>query len=125
MPSWRERGLTDEQIKMLVAFIKSPPGGEPTTQNVDPLSTPAPMLMGADLFGEICSKCHGPDGLQIPQCPIGSREFLSNMSFEGLIRRISRGKPGAGMPTWSEEYGGPLTEEQILSVAEYLGQNAQ
>jgi mono/diheme cytochrome c family protein len=41
------------------------------------------------------------------------------MSEEGLITRISRGKPPR-MPTWAQKYGGPLSDAQIASVAQYL-----
>ena len=77
-------------------------------------------VFGLELYTATCALCHGPDGLGVPQCPIGSREWIANSSAEGIITRISRGKPSQGMPTWSEKYGGPLTDEQIRSVASYL-----
>ncbi len=131
MPSWSAQGVSDDQIRALVAFIKSEPSGgsasspEASDGGPTPVSLTQERLFSRDLFESTCALCHGVDGLNIRQCPIGSREWLSNVSAEGLFGRISRGKPSAGMPTWSEQYGGPLSDEQIRSVASYLGAMAR
>lgn len=129
MPSWSAQGMTPEQIKVMVEFLKTPPPGaaappRPAAGNAVPVASTAP-LFGEALFKSTCALCHGQDGLQVKPCPIGSREWLSNMSPEGLITRISRGKPASGMPTWSDALGGQLTAEQIRSVATYLNEMAR
>ena len=124
MPVWKDQGVTAEQAAALVGFIKSDPAASssttPTASSTTPIVSPAQRLFGQALFENTCALCHGKDGLQVPQCPLGNPEWINNMSYEGLVTRISRGKPSQGMPTWSDRYGGPLTDEQIASVANYL-----
>lgn len=130
MPSWSAQGMTPEQIKAMVEFLKKPPAGAaapaPSGGGSVPVSGGGTAgLFGEELFKNTCALCHGLDGLNVKPCPIGSREWLSNMSPEGLITRISRGKPASGMPTWSDALGGQLTAAQISSVAAYLGEMAR
>lgn len=127
MPAWGQQGVTAEQAAAMVRFLKTPPGSASAAPAAGggggtsiALTAEQSTLFGKELFESTCAMCHGKDGMQVQQCPIGSRLFLMNMSQEGLITRISRGKPPR-MPTWAKRYGGPLSDEQILSVAAYLG----
>ncbi|MBI4200871.1 MAG: cytochrome c, partial [Chloroflexi bacterium] len=110
--------------------VKKAEAAAPTpVPTATPVSLPQALVpnaqVGREIFTTTCIFCHGAAGLNIPQCPIGSREWLSNMSQEGLMGRIRRGKPSAGMPTWGEAFGGPMNDNQILSVALYLGEIAR
>ncbi|HKZ51432.1 MAG TPA: c-type cytochrome [Dehalococcoidia bacterium] len=80
---------------------------------------------GKELYNGICITCHGADGLARAPCPIGSKEWLSNTSEEGILVRIARGKTAMGMPAWSQKNGGPLSDDDILSVAAYLFEMAR
>ena len=42
------------------------------------------------------------------------------MTDEQIQRIMSVGISGTAMPAWSDEFGGPLTEQQIASVVTYL-----
>jgi cytochrome c55X len=125
MPVWGDQGVTEEQAAALVEFIKSDPNASASSAPSGGATTTAIVNTGERLFGQAlfentCALCHGKDGLQVPQCPLGNPEWIANMSYEGLVTRISRGKPSQGMPTWSDRYGGPLTDAQIASVANYV-----
>lgn len=99
--------------------------------------------VGADLFEINCRGCHGLRGEGIPGLapPLNSQHFfndrLSEVGWEGalkdyIVATISTGRqvstrpdlyPGAGkpaMPTWSEKYGGPLREDQVVSIAVFV-----
>jgi mono/diheme cytochrome c family protein len=125
MPAWSEQGVTDEQAQALVNFIRR----ETQVAAVEPTqaltSWNTAGLYGRALFEATCALCHGADGLSVSQCPIGSSPWLANVGDSALIMRISRGKPSQGMPTWSDAYGGPLTFDQVRSVAVYLAQIAR
>lgn len=101
----------------------------PSTQEALDLEPSGPVIptaaLGGEIFAGTCRMCHGEDGLNIPQCPLGSRQWLANMSLEGLMTRIRRGKPSSGMPTWGAAYGGPFSDEQILAITMYLGEVAR
>jgi mono/diheme cytochrome c family protein len=99
--------------------------------------------VGAALFEINCRGCHGLRGEGIPNLapPMNDTHFftqrLSEVGWQGdledyIIATISSGRqvstrpdlyPGAGnpaMPTWSENYGGPLREDQIESLADFI-----
>jgi mono/diheme cytochrome c family protein len=99
--------------------------------------------VGAILFQNNCSGCHGAKGEGIlGLCPpLNDREFftdrLAEVGWAGsvedyIVSTISSGRvvstrpdqfAGQGrpaMPAWSEEYGGPLRADQIDSLAAFV-----
>ncbi len=83
-------------------------------------TTPTGFQRGQVIFTGICAMCHGPDGMAKATVPLGSKAWLGNHSQEGLIARITAGKPAAGMPAWGQGFGGPLSNDDIASVIAYL-----
>lgn len=97
--------------------------------------------VGADLFGQYCYSCHGKNGEGIPQvAPAINRQDLLDGRREKLVgwsgsvsafikNTIAAGRPiqsrpdlyQAHMPTWSQEYGGPLRPDQIDSLVAFVG----
>ena len=145
MPAWAESNggsLSDDDIYAIASFLwdaagVDDTGGEapgepqttaeaPATPEATPASFASPSIEeGRTIFMGTCIMCHGEQGLNITQCPIGSKQWISNMSLEGLMARISRGKKSAGMPSWGEAFGGPYNGDQIFSITMYLGDVAQ
>ena len=98
---------------------------------------------GADLFETNCSPCHGAQGKGIAGVapPLTDAEFFTNrvadVGWNGTLedyitstiasgRRVST-RPaeyvGAGvpaMPSWAQEFGGPLRPDQIDNLATYI-----
>lgn len=99
--------------------------------------------VGAALFENNCSGCHGLKGEGIPGLcpPLNDRNFFTNRleevgwpgSLEDYIistvttgrltstrpeQYAGQGKPA--MPTWSESLGGPLREDQIRDLAAFI-----
>jgi len=98
---------------------------------------------GAALFDAQCSRCHGTQGKGIPGLcpPLNDRNFfdtrLQEVNWSGtmedyIVATASSGRlsstrpqlfPGQGvpvMPSFSDQYGGPLRQDQIRSIAEYV-----
>jgi cytochrome c551 len=118
MPGWGDQGLTEADIAALVEFTRSEPIAVGLSSFVS--AGIGNGLSGRALYQVTCQNCHGQSGLQIPQCPLGSSEWLSNLLPGELERVIAHGKPAAGMPAWSVDAGGPLTSEQIASIVAYV-----
>lgn len=99
--------------------------------------------VGAALFENNCSGCHGLTGQGIPGLcpPLNDRSFftdrLKEVGWSGsledyIVATVSSGRlvstrpdkyAGNGkpaMPAWSDQYGGPLREDQIRYIAKFV-----
>ena len=82
-------------------------------------SKPAVNLKGAQLYEKACGICHEAEhrATMVPDLatkPHGDANYWTQW--------IRVGKPGTFMPAFDKPHGGPLTEEQIASLIEYLPQ---
>lgn len=93
---------------------------------------------GANIFTQYCSPCHGLHGEGTPRAPtLNSKQFFENrldeLDYQGSMRAyllltVSGGRPAmstsgpwpANMPTWSVDYGGPLRNDLINNVVDYI-----
>lgn len=97
------------------------------------------MERGAMLFENNCSTCHGDWGQGIPgRAPALNNPALFNgdrlvaMGWEGTLddyiaNAVAAGRPNSGsywnnniMPTWGQEFGGPMRPDQVRDVARYV-----
>lgn len=101
---------------------------------------------GAEIFTSNCSTCHGVNG-RAEECfdpssgeptgcigrPLNNAELLcgqrsarmralewagSKQDFIGST--VDAGRPWNGMPTWGEQYGGPLQDHQVDDVTDFV-----
>ena len=77
---------------------------------------------GAQIYAQYCFQCHGTKGQGFKGPKLNNNPDVNKLSDDELIRIISSGvydpaSPGdptkATMPAWSEQYGGPLTDNDI------------
>ncbi len=78
---------------------------------------------GAALFAQYCYQCHGLTGQGGKGPKLNGNDAVNKMSDNDILRIISGGiydpaNPGGPsstplMPAWSDQYGGPLTQQQI------------
>jgi len=99
--------------------------------------------VGAGLFANNCTGCHGTKGEGIPGLcpPLNDKNFfegrMKEVGWAGslqdyIISTVSAGRlvstrpdqyAGQGkpvMPAWSDEYGGPLRPDQIHDLAQFI-----
>jgi len=99
--------------------------------------------VGAALFDAQCSRCHGKQGLGIPGVcpPLNDRHFfddrLKEVGWSGtqedyIVATASSGRltstrpqlfAGGGtpaMPSFSDRFGGPLRDDQIRNIADFI-----
>ena len=95
--------------------------------------------VGARLFEENCSTCHGIQGVGIEQVgpALNTRHFFEsrleelgyNGSLESYVKlTVAGGRPAMStsgpwpqnMPTWSVDYGGPMRNDQVDAVVAYI-----
>jgi mono/diheme cytochrome c family protein len=78
------------------------------------------LSSGRQLWGLNCATCHGEAGQGIDAPALNSQEFLGNVTDEQIHGIVAGGIPGTEMPSWWNEYGGPLTDQQIQAVVTYI-----
>lgn len=78
------------------------------------------LSSGSQLWGLNCASCHGDTGQGVDAPALNSLEFLKNVTDEQIHGIVAGGIPGTEMPAWWNEYGGPLTDQQIEAVVTYV-----
>ena len=133
MPAWsREIGgpLNESEIDAITEYILSwnITGPELIYPTSTPISyekmEPPPNVTGdpnsgALLFNQNCALCHGQEG----QGRIGAtiaKDWPSIRPDLLVKSMIERGVEGTAMPAWSQEFGGPLSDEEIDNLVAYL-----
>ena len=76
--------------------------------------------LGQQLFETNCSSCHGKGAVGGTAPVLNSQEFLKGTSDGQIEHLIAGGVSGSDMSPWSLEFGGTLTDEQIVQLTTYL-----
>src|SRR5262249_31512090 len=77
------------------------------------------LQRGAALFGQYCATCHGFQGKGKAGPALNNNPDVNKLTNDDLNRIISAGVPNPNalnkylMPSWSQAFGGPLTEDDI------------
>ena len=133
MPAWSQQNggpLTDEEIEAMTFYILDwQTGGIPSIAPTPILTprlpiTPVPDVegdpnQGAVLYAENCAVCHGPNG----EGRIGvtlSKDWPSIRPDLQAKAAIVSGISGSPMPAWSQEEGGPLTDQDINDIVAFM-----
>jgi mono/diheme cytochrome c family protein len=93
-----------------------------SSRRIDALQSQDTALMGSgqQLWGLNCAACHGLNGQGVDAPALNSQEFFQGTSDEQIAGIVRGGVPGTAMPAWWNEYGGPLTDQQIAEVVAYI-----
>jgi len=79
------------------------------------------VVLGRQLWASNCAVCHGATGEGGSGFPaLNSKEFLESTLDEQIHHLIATGIPGTDMPAWWNEFGGPLTDEQIRALVAFI-----
>jgi len=73
-------------------------------------------LAGESLWTSTCASCHGSFGQGVDAPALNSVQFLTIASNDQIRAIVSAGIPGTEMSAYAQAFGGPLTQEQIVSV---------
>ena len=73
-------------------------------------------LAGESLWSSTCASCHGSFGQGVDAPALNSIQFLTVASNEQILAIASAGIPGTEMSAYGQQFGGPLTQEQLVSV---------
>ncbi|MBU1493012.1 MAG: cytochrome c [Actinobacteria bacterium] len=93
------------------------PGARAATRDAHQASL---VEQGGRLFEIQCTGCHGLQGRGGSAPALNSQQFLTGASDAQISSLIAVGIPGSPMAAYSLDHGGPLTSEQIESLAVFL-----
>lgn len=133
MPAWSQQNggpLTEQEIEALTLYILSWETGGIPALSPTPTFTPRPPITpvpevegdpnrGAVLYAENCVVCHGPNG----EGRVGAELDKVWPSIRPDLRIktvVGNGVSGSPMPAWSQENGGPLTEQNINDIVAFI-----
>jgi mono/diheme cytochrome c family protein len=76
--------------------------------------------------GANCASCHGPEGEggfaatdpEWPAPPLNN--VFARYTRDEVTRIIRQGRPGTPMPSWGIEFGGPLNEQKIEDIVNFI-----
>lgn len=74
---------------------------------------PADVSDFNQLYTQNCAGCHGAGGRLGAARPLNDPLYLSFVTEDALRQVISQGRAGTGMPAFSQQAGGGLTDRQI------------
>ena len=79
------------------------------------------IVSGGASFEQNCSTCHGAAGSGGSTAPtLASKQFLTTTSDQQIEMLVAGGVSGSSMTAWSQDFGGPLTSEQIRELVTFL-----
>ncbi len=88
-----------------------------------PVPPPAKLTHGAELYGRMCSVCHGAEGegYKADNAPrLAQPDFQASVSDQYLREVIKNGRTGTTMSAWSKDRGGPLSADDVEQVITFL-----
>ena len=95
------------------------------------------VVRGEVEYEEQCSECHAPNlAGGAASSPYSEASWpapaLDNIAlryadtpnvpdiYDFIVTTLEQGRPGTPMPTWGAAYGGPLTDQQIADITNYI-----
>jgi mono/diheme cytochrome c family protein len=105
-------GATPTLISVLPTSLSPPP--QPTPSGGDEAAS------GAAIYQNHCSTCHGVQGEGVDGPALRNSQYVRTAGFQHVFDTIANGRADTSMPSWLQDNGGPLTENQIRMVFAYL-----
>jgi mono/diheme cytochrome c family protein len=78
------------------------------------------VVQGESIWDLNCSACHGVNGEGGIGPALNSQQFMQSATDTQITGLIAVGVPGTQMSAWSQDFGGPLTTEQIKAVVTFI-----
>lgn len=75
---------------------------------------------GRSLYEENCAMCHGKDGEGVDGPALNDSNLLTKTADTTIFSVIGSGVPNTEMPAWSQQHGGPFTDQQINQIVTFV-----
>ena len=109
-----------EQVASLLALIarwdEVPNGAIPAPDRSLPV-TEQSLQLGADLYAQSCSRCHGLEGQGTPRAPsLNVKGYLEQTNDLAMQQIITSGVPGTSMPAWGDR----MADAEIQAIVGFI-----
>ncbi len=94
--------LQDDQVNAIVAFMRAWEENPPVELPPDVPSVPQPTASGAEVYGELCSQCHGPNGEGGIGTSFADPQWQARNQDSAIIDAINLGHEATAMIAWGE-----------------------
>jgi cytochrome c oxidase cbb3-type subunit 3 len=111
---WLVLGLT-----LILGTSACTPPGKPKTEALNARAITDFRV----LYTQNCQGCHGADGKNGPGRPLNDPLYLAIVPRAELIKVVTYGREGTGMPAWALSQGGPLTDQQVAALVDGIEKN--
>jgi mono/diheme cytochrome c family protein len=79
------------------------------------------IALGEKLFGMHCESCHGvAGGGGRGSTTLRAKEYLEQVTPEQMEWAIAGGRAGTAMVAWAQDFGGPLTMEEVRQLSSFI-----
>jgi mono/diheme cytochrome c family protein len=117
--------LTDQQIESIVKRIRSwakPDAFANVRLPSHEATGPGHTKRGEDVYGEFCSRCHGPEGTGGSEASsIVDGSYLALVSDQDLRTNVIIGRPEMGAPTFRDNVPSkPMSAQDVTDVVAWL-----
>jgi mono/diheme cytochrome c family protein len=92
----------------------------PTLSSTTSLASEEKPALGAPIYLESCTPCHGIQGQGVDAPPLRNSTYIQTTGDQAIYDTIANGRPHTEMPAWLQDQGGPLTKSEIVNVIGYL-----
>lgn len=119
----RENGFTDDEIRLLIAYIRQLGGNVQAAPDTMPqIWARGDVNLGERLFASNCAGCHGKIGVGGDGPALANKAFLASVSDTYLVGIISRGRRGTVMQGFTNPspIRRVLTQAEIESIVVYI-----
>ncbi len=108
--------LKDDQVNAIVAFMRAWEENPPVELPPDVPSSPQPTASGEEVYGELCSQCHGPNGEGGIGTSFADPQWQARNQDSAVFDAINLGHEATAMIAWGEI----LTLGQIDQIVTHI-----
>lgn len=110
--------LAPAETPTLVPALQVTPEG--TSALLPVMAGQADAALGAPIFLQNCSPCHGVEGQGVNAPALRNSQYIRTAGDQEVLSTVINGRAETEMPAWLQANGGPLTEGQVINVVAYL-----
>jgi mono/diheme cytochrome c family protein len=108
--------LSDDQVDAIVAFMRAWEANPPVDLPPEVPEVPQPTASGREVYGQLCTQCHGDRGEGGIGTALGEQAWQSANSDSAVFDAINLGHDATAMIAWGEILTSQQIEQLVLHI---------